>query len=262
MPRMWARYAACANKFHPRTLLAITVATKTGRIYFEYGRVMSMRSVSEVAQQMEVSPERVRQWIAAGSLPAVRVGGRWVVENGEARRHPEGRPWSEAAAWGLVCLALDRPAPWSSVKQRQRARLRLAEGLGGHVDRLSSRAVSRSFRGHQSALRRLDADARVVAGGLSGAGDVAADLVVVDRSEVYVRSGDVAVLVAEYGLEPSPMGKGNVVLRVMSEVWPFEDGEQVAPALVVALDLLESSDERTERAGRLLFGRVLREVSP
>ena len=163
---------------------------------------------------------------------------------------------------------------------RQRARLHLAEGLRVHVERLSSRAMSRSFRGHPSAVRRLGVDVRVVAGGLSGAGDVDADLVVADRSEVYVRSGDVdadlvvadrsevyvrsgdvAVLVAEYGLEPSPMGEGNVVLRVLSEVWPFEEGERVAPALVDALDLLESSDERTQRAGRLLFDRVLREAS-
>lgn len=220
-----------------------------------------MRSVSEVAQQMEVSPERVRQLIASGSLPAARVGGRWVIEDGEAHRRQEGRPWGEASSWGLVWLLLGRSAPWLSVKQRQRVRARLRQGVRLYAGRLSSRAELRSFGGHPSVLRRLGVDVRVVAGGLSAASAVEADLVIADRGEFYARAGDVSALIADYALEPSPMGVGNVVLRSVSEVWPFEMGERVAPAFVVALDLLESSDERTQRAGRLLFDRVLREVS-
>lgn len=220
-----------------------------------------MRSVAQVASELEVSPERVRQMIAAGSLAAVRVGGRWVIEDGEPVRRKEGRPWSEAAAWGLLWMASGRSAPWLSVKQRQRVRTRLADGLMAHVERLSARAKPTWFRGHPSALPRLVRDDRLVNSGLSAAGMADADLVVADRVEGYVRSTDVSALIAEYGLEPVALRQGNLLLRSVSDVWPFDDGVRVAPSLVVALDLLESADARTHRAGQGLLKRVLRKAA-
>ena len=90
---------------------------------------------------------------------------------------------------------------------------------------------------------------------------VGADLVVADRVEGYARSSDLIALIAEYGLEPVAPGQGNLVLRSVSEVWLFVDGERVAPALVVALDLMESADARTIRAGRGLLKRAFRKAS-
>lgn len=220
-----------------------------------------MLSVAEVASEMGVSPERVRQLIESGALPAVRVGGRWVIEDRVVVRRPEGRPWSEAAAWGLVWLAAGRRAPWLSVKQRQRVRTRLADGLMHHVERLSTRAECLWFRAHPSALARLLADARLVNSGVSAAGAMGADLVAVDHVEAYVRATDVSVLIAEYALETVAVGEGNVLLRSVSEVWPFDDHERVAPSLVVALDLMESADARTSRAGQGLLKRALGKVS-
>lgn len=219
-----------------------------------------MRSVAEVARELDVSPERVRQLIESGALPAVRVGGRWVIENGVAARRPEGRPWNEAAAWGLLWLALDRPAPWLSVKQRQRARHRLAEGIKSHMERLAVRSESGWFRGHPSALRRLGHDVRLVHSGLSAIGAAGADLLVADHVEGYVRSVEVDTFVEQYGLEPARRGEGNVHLRVIHDTWPFDPDEVVAPRLVVALDLIEQLDERTSRAGRSLLNRALREL--
>jgi excisionase family DNA binding protein len=220
--------------------------------------VMSMRSVAEVASELGVSSERVRQLIASGALPAVRVGDRWVIDDGMPLRRREGRPWSEAAAWGLLWVAVGRPAPWLSVKQRQRVRLRLVEGVLAHADRLFARAKPLWFRAHPSALPRLVSDSRLVGSGLSAASVVGADLVVADRVEGYVRSSDVRALIVEFGLEPVASGRGNLVLRSVSEVWPFVDGERVAPVVVVALDLMDSSDARTSRAGRGLLKRALR----
>jgi excisionase family DNA binding protein len=220
-----------------------------------------MRSVSEVARELEISSERVRQLIESGSLSAVRVGGRWVIDDTAAVRHPEGRPWSEAASWGLLWFALGRRAPWLSVKQRQRVRSRLAEGLSEHAERLSSRACSRWFRAHPAALRRLGEDFRLIASGLSAAPIVGADLVSLDVTEGYVWATEMDALVDEYGLEPSSVGKANVHLRVVSELWPFNESERVAPALVVALDLLEDADARTRRAGQSLLKRALREAA-
>jgi excisionase family DNA binding protein len=217
-----------------------------------------MRSVAEVASELGVSSERVRQLIASGVLPAVRVGDRWVIGDGMPVRRREGRPWSGAAAWGLLWLAVGRPAPWLSVKQRQRVRLRLVDGVLAHVDRLSARAKPLCFRAHPSALPRLVSDSRLVGSGLSAASVVGADLVVADRVEGYVRSSDLRALIAEFGLEPVAPGQGNLVLRSVSEVWPFVEGERVAPLLVVALDLMDSSDARTSSAGRGLLKRALR----
>jgi hypothetical protein len=206
---------------------------------------------------MGISPERVRQLIAAGAMPAVRVGGRWVIDDGDVTRRAEGRPWSEAAAWALLWSALGRSAPWLSVKQRQRTGQRLAVGVRSHVERLSSRAQPEWFRAHPSALGRLVRDARLVAGGLSAARAVDADVVAAEHADGYVRASDVAGLLAEYGLERSTALRGNVVLRVLADVWPFNPDERAAPALVLALDLLESADDRTSRAGRSLLESAL-----
>lgn len=219
-----------------------------------------MRSVAEVASQMKVSPERVRQLIASGALPAVRVGGRWVVGDRGVVRRPDGRPWNEAAAWGLLWFASGRPAPWLSVKQRQRVRARIGEGLAVHVERLAARGTAKWFRAHPASLIRLGRDTRLVRTGLSAAAEAGADLVVADRVEGYVRSVDGDLLIAEYGLESAQVGEGNVQLRLVGDVWPFAIGELVAPTLVVALDLVEQPDERTKRAGQLLLDRAIWEV--
>ena len=78
---------------------------------------------------------------------------------------------------------------------------------------------------------------------------VGADLVVADRVEGYARSSDLIALIAGYGLEPVAPGQGNLVLRSVSEVWPFVDGERVAPALVVALDGERRCPHDSRRAG-------------
>lgn len=51
--------------------------------------------------------------------------------------------------------------------------------------------------------------------------------------------------------------QGNVVLHVVDDPWPFERGEREAPAVVVALDLVERNDERVRRAGLELLDRVV-----
>jgi hypothetical protein len=125
------------------------------------------------------------------------------------------------------------------------------------VERLSARSRSVSFSGHPAGLRRLARDARVVRTGLSGAAEVGADLVSTDRIEAYIRSIDEDGLIDDYRLEPAQAARRSVQLRVVRDLWPFEPDERTAPPLVVALDLLERSDERTKRSGRALLDRAL-----
>ena len=51
--------------------------------------------------------------------------------------------------------------------------------------------------------------------------------------------------------------RANVVFRVVEDQsWPFPEGAVVAPPAVVAVDLLESEDERSRRAGAELLQRL------
>jgi hypothetical protein len=223
-----------------------------------------MRSVSDVALDLGLSVERVRQLIGSGVLPAERVAGRWVMPDRvseSVKRRAVGRPWSEAACWGVLWFGLGRPAPWLSVKQRQRARYRWVDGIDEHLDRLPARSRAVSFSAHPSAMSRMAEDARFVRGGVSSVRDYGLDLLVGDVAEGYVHVASLARFSSDFGLEELSVGSGNVVLRVVDSLWPFENDERVVPALVVALDLAESTDQRTQRAGRVLLARERKRLS-
>ena len=77
---------------------------------------MALRGVPEVAASWGVSPRRVRQLIDAGSLPATRVAGRWLVEETAveaARERWAGRPLSWRSAWAVVLASLEHARPAS-----------------------------------------------------------------------------------------------------------------------------------------------------
>ena len=51
--------------------------------------------------------------------------------------------------------------------------------------------------------------------------------------------------------------RANLLFRVVEDdLWPFPDEADVAPPAVVAVDLLESDDERSRRAGVELLQRL------
>lgn len=81
---------------------------------------MALRGVPEVAASWGVSPRRVRQLIDAGSLPATRVAGRWLVEESAveaARERWAGRPLSWRSAWAVVLASLEHTGPASGPGQ-------------------------------------------------------------------------------------------------------------------------------------------------
>ncbi|MEZ5406484.1 MAG: excisionase family DNA-binding protein [Acidimicrobiales bacterium] len=222
-------------------------------------------SVTEAADRLGVSSLRVRQLIASGRLAADRVGGRYVIAEADLDRFgvlAAHRPWKPGSVWGLLWLIENRPVPWLTAKQLQRARGRAEQGLRAHLDVVGSRAASAGFRAHGSAIRRLGMDARLVRSGVSALGDVGVDLVGgVDEVEGYVRRKDLDRIASDYGLV-AERARPNVWLHVVDDPWPFENGEEVAPPLVVALDLLDHDDERLQRAGRDLLSTVLGDGAP
>src|SRR5262249_61695412 len=74
---------------------------------------MEYLSVADAAHALQVSPRRVRQLLAARSLPGVRIAGRWLVspaavEHRNRSQPAAGRPLSSTSAWQV--LAAPSPA--------------------------------------------------------------------------------------------------------------------------------------------------------
>lgn len=215
-------------------------------------------NVARAADVLDVSPRRVRQLLESGQLAGQQLGRSWVIDRGDIdrlRRNGAGRPWSASSAWAVLELAAGHEPELSPV-ERSRARRRLADhGLRGLVEQLRARANRREVYAHPSVLGRVALDDRAVRGGVSAAHEYHADSILQDAAEVYVRAGDVVNLVDSYALDED-VDRPNVILHVVDdEAWPFDNGRQVASWPVVAVDLLDANDERSQRAGRELIER-------
>lgn len=219
---------------------------------------MPVVSAADAAEELEVSPRRVRQMLGSGQLLGQRVGRSWVIDRDDVqhfKRSGAGRPWSAASAWAVFELAAGGDAELSPV-ERSRARKRLADnGLARLVGQLRSRSERREVYAHPSALERVRNEGGVVRGGVSGLDAHDVDLIVSDEAEIYVRASKVAGLVDRYALD-SDADRFNLIVRVVDDdVWPFDEGVRVAPWPVVAVDLLDADDERSVRAGLELIER-------
>ncbi len=102
----------------------------------------SFLTVAEVADLLRLNPQTVRNWIDAGSLPAVRIGRRVrikksdldrVVENGYQNSPPSGSAATGPNAtdfWGGEPVGIAEPAPEQEVRDpAPPGRL----GGGGHL---------------------------------------------------------------------------------------------------------------------------------
>jgi len=198
--------------------------------------------------------------LADGAIDGVRVGRAWVVGAEELRRvghsRPRvGRPWSASSGWAVLALADGKSSVLSPV-DRSRAKKRLALGLDKFVEQLGARAERRSFYVHPSILEQLGESPNVVRGGVSAAAAIGADIVAQGEFEGYVSSRHISELVSAFGMDQQGE-RPNVVLRVVDDsLWPFEPGQRVAGRAVVAVDLVESDDPRSRRAGMNLLAAM------
>ena len=121
------------------------------------------------------------------------------------------------------------------------------------MGRLAARAEARRYYAHPSVIGVLAAAAGVVRSGVSAANHFQLDLVVIDEFEGYVRASVLPELVDRLALDQHSE-RPNAVLRVVEdEFWPFGSDEEVAPAPVVAVDLLDAGDGRSRRAANRLL---------
>lgn len=221
-----------------------------------------MLSVSQVAEHLSVSPRRVRQLIESDRLKAQRLSGVWMIEEAELAHfsvQPRlvGRHWSAAAAWAVLgeasgCIEDDLVAC-----QRSRAKARLKErGLLDLAPRLAARARRVHYFAHPSVLPHLENESQLVLAGASAAPRIGAGLLPGDEVEAYIRESNLHDVVNRYALD-SRADKKNVILRPVADIcWPFAENERVASSAIVAVDLLDHHDERSQRAAVALIGAL------
>ena len=221
---------------------------------------MDLISVDQAAQALGVTPRRVRALIASRRLPAVRVGRNWALDRSLLRsygRRRGGRPINAHNAWALLALLSGSPAPWVDVFSRSRLKRRVLnrEWLEEALRFSEPRSAVYGWRLLPSDLPKLQ-DYGLVSSGLA-ARIPGLDIVTMDNAiDGYVSSKALAQIDKKLQPAKSP-DNPNVVLRIPLQPWILSQGP-VAPAAVVAADLLAHPDSRVARAGRKLLDTIAR----
>jgi hypothetical protein len=216
----------------------------------------------EAAQRLGVSPRRIRALASRRQLPAETSTSAWLIDPAAVAYRTQQQPVAHrvlepANAWALLALASGEPslapslaAVSASMRSRLRGRLRHAS-LIELAPLLRKRANLRLLRADEGDLPSILAERGVVATGVSVADDYRFDITAPGTIELYTAPDTAAALQRKYVLQPS--ARANVLLHVIDALWPFAEGVTRAPPQVAALDLIESSDRRTARAGRAYF---------
>jgi Uncharacterized protein conserved in bacteria (DUF2186). len=217
---------------------------------------------SEVAKRLHVSEARVRALIERGALPGRKLANRWLVpahalHNSSITARVEGRPFSSENAWGLLFLASGKPAEWLSAVERSRLKARLKAPRFPFASRFRRRANVAYLRGDERALRKIVEDDQFVRSGVSAAEHHNVDVVAPGVVEGYLPKERLAKLSHEHALRAVPEGSANLIVRAVDDLWPFRS-ERVAPEAVVAVDLIDSADQRSRRAGSELLKQIRR----
>jgi excisionase family DNA binding protein len=220
-------------------------------------------STAEAAKHLGVSVRRVQALAAAGALPSWRVGTRLVFDAREVRRrasaaHPSGRPFDPRSAWAVLACASGRHWPEENASLRWRNRRRSADLVAAAVgSRFRRRASLHPFQAAAADVAEIAEEEGLVFGGVSVADEYGIDIVAPNMVEAYVDEASLDRLRRRYWMEPSTPASANVLLRVVPDaVWSVIGRDRCAPSAAAAVDLLESDDDRSRRAGKQLLDRV------
>jgi len=216
-------------------------------------------SSAEAARSLGVNDSRVRQLARQGRLPCQKVGGRWLIEAravSRRRPRPSGRPLSPSSAWALLLLASGEEPQVTNSRARRRLAKRLSS-LPKEAERLSVRAESRWFRADERALADLRKDPDFIRSGVSVSEEYGVDIQAPNVVEGYYPQHKLDRFSYRYALRPVSEEVANLIVHSVGGRFPLA-GRTRVPAPVAALDLLESHDERTRRAG----AKLLRELTP
>lgn len=214
---------------------------------------------SEAARRLGLDESRVRALAKAGRLPAQRVGGRWLLDanllNDFARaERNRGRPYDAGRALGLLFFLSGEDAPWLSSYDAWRLRHRASRvDVRKLLARLSSRAAVLHFQAPDAVLKKVVADPAFIASGVSAADRHGADISASNIIEGYYPKRRAEQLAYRYALEGVPEARANLIIHGLDQALAARDAMPIA---VVALDLIESADARSRRAGEKLISRI------
>ncbi|MHA7191092.1 helix-turn-helix domain-containing protein [Arthrobacter sp. MDT2-16] len=214
-------------------------------------------SVADASRRLGVTGARVRQLIAAGDLPATRVGRAWVLNAVDVERYSprrQGRPITETSAWAFLRYLSGNPSREISREvlgqhERWAHHLRAVsdeELVGVFMSFVRNRATRTDLAVDRADLETLRSDERIV---LSGVSHPETRLLANAEAEGYVTSRDFAKVQRELLLIPSTAGghDANVVLHICDAI------PRPLPRAVIAADLAEHRGVReADEATRLL----------
>jgi excisionase family DNA binding protein len=229
--------------------------------------------VSEAAERLEVSRQRVLRMIADGRLPAQRVGKSWAINEADIarRRVPVGRPLSIDMTRGFLDLAAGI-RPDQSARDISRLRVNLArlvrevksdgDPAGLLRSWLPHRALRREMSVAEADLPEVLADDRFV---ISGVSDKRAGMSSPRMGEGYVEEQHARKFFDDhFVVEAGDRASANFIVHVAMAVPP------ISP-VVIAADLSDYRAGREDRQAhvvlenwinsgdydaKLLFGRV------
>jgi excisionase family DNA binding protein len=219
-------------------------------------------SISEAADELDLSPRRVRALVEAGKLKADRIGSRYALSRSELSRYqrlkaPGGRPLSSANAWALLALLDGERPSWLGPSAEWRLRRMLDQG----ADRVKDALLNSAPRSHLHDWRVLPRDlAKLLRDGDDNSGFVLSGLAAQhpsidvpylaeeDPIDAYVSERNLVGLRRRF--KPSEdSARPNLRLRVPLHPWVLSY-RRIAPAAVAAADLLEHDEARVVRAGQ------------
>ncbi len=218
--------------------------------------------VADAADQLGVSPQRVRALLASGELRGERVGDVWLIDpdslaNYRHVRQPRaGRALAPPTAWAALLTSFATDTTSELVKAfgivgERRARLRAlrARDVDDWRWLARRRATVNRYATRTTYLERLRGEPDLMPAGLSARRDIGI-AAGAETFDAYVDATTAQRLVERYRLRPD--NAGNVTLRSIN----LTASDQLAairqrqlPELVVAVDLYEDRDPRTAAMG-------------
>jgi excisionase family DNA binding protein len=226
-------------------------------------------TTEDAAARLGVSTRRVRSLIEQGDLVAERVGRMYLIRAESvaelAMRRASGRSLSSRMSWAVLLSDLGR-TNWGVVSVEHRLsrtdRQRVLALRGRAVEDWAwlarRRAVTTRHVVRDGYIGRLLDDSRIVRSGLSALRDH--DVALTEQAgeaEFYVAAAERDHLLGDYLARADAAGRV-IVHAVDADVIAHirRAGGSVMTAMTVGVDLAESADTRTRRAGHNLIQRV------
>lgn len=218
---------------------------------------------AEAARRLRMSQQRVRALWHEGALTGQIVANRLLLDRAGVldfaeRDRPGTRPLSDRNAWTLLLLVAGETSPWASASELSRLRGLIRTREAGALTAL---VRARSRTAHLDGVTGVGGYV-LREGDVVPAGAMLAhrwtDLVAEGITEVYATQSSAQGLIDRLRLWRDP--RGPIVMHtVRDDLGGLLRDRVEMPAPVVAVDLLDSGDPRSRRAGQALWEQALQQ---